>query len=87
MTTTAAAMPLDAELKEKFPRLVRGGKKALRNPIGSKIMPEDDLVCFVDAQAPVESHVIQELTEGQKRTHRMWSHFRVRGFILDSKRS
>ena len=35
-------------------------------------MPEDDLVCFVDAQAPVESHVIQELTEGQKRNHWMW---------------
>ena len=65
-------MPLDAELKEKFPRLVRGGKKALRNPIGSKIMPEDDLVRFVDAQAPVESHVLQELAEGQKRTHWMW---------------
>src|ERR1700716_3158322 len=30
MTTSAAAMPLDAVLKEKFRKLVRGGRKALR---------------------------------------------------------
>jgi uncharacterized protein (DUF1810 family) len=33
---------------------------------------EADLLRFVNAQAPVYSQVIEELTAGCKRTHRMW---------------
>ena len=35
-------------------------------------MTEADLLRFVDAQAPVYSQVIEELTAGCKRTHWMW---------------
>ena len=35
-------------------------------------MTEADLHRFVDAQAPVYSQVIEELTAGCKRTHWMW---------------
>jgi uncharacterized protein (DUF1810 family) len=33
---------------------------------------EDDLVHFVKAQAPVDIHVVEELTAGRKQTHWMW---------------
>jgi uncharacterized protein (DUF1810 family) len=33
---------------------------------------ESDLVRFVDAQAKVYRHVVEELTGGLKRTHWMW---------------
>jgi len=35
-------------------------------------MTEPDLIRFLDAQAPIYSRVVQELTEGRKRTHWMW---------------
>jgi uncharacterized protein (DUF1810 family) len=35
-------------------------------------MTEADLSRFVDAQAPVYSHVVRELTSGCKRSHWMW---------------
>ena len=35
-------------------------------------MTEADLLRFVDAQAPIYSQVIEELTAGCKRTHWMW---------------
>ncbi len=35
-------------------------------------MTEADLICFVEAQAPVYHHVVEELTAGYKRTHWMW---------------
>jgi uncharacterized protein (DUF1810 family) len=33
---------------------------------------ETDLIRFVDAQAQVYSQVVEELTDGHKRTHWMW---------------
>jgi uncharacterized protein (DUF1810 family) len=35
-------------------------------------MTDPDLVRFVDAQASVYEEVVEELTEGHKRTHWMW---------------
>jgi uncharacterized protein (DUF1810 family) len=35
-------------------------------------MTEADLICFVDAQAQVYRQVVEELTNGCKRTHWMW---------------
>jgi uncharacterized protein (DUF1810 family) len=35
-------------------------------------MTEPDLTPFVNAQAQVYSRVIEELTEGRKRTHWIW---------------
>ena len=35
-------------------------------------MTEADLLRFVNAQAPVYSQVLEELTAGRKRTHWMW---------------
>ena len=35
-------------------------------------MTDTDLVRFVDAQASMYEHVVEELTEGRKRTHWMW---------------
>lgn len=35
-------------------------------------MTQADLVRFVDAQAQVYSQVVDELTDGRKRTHWMW---------------
>ena len=35
-------------------------------------MTDTDLIRFLDAQAPIYSRVVQELTEGRKRTHWMW---------------
>ena len=35
-------------------------------------MTDPDLVRFVNAQASVHEQVIEELTEGRKRTHWMW---------------
>lgn len=35
-------------------------------------MTEADLIGFVEAQAPVYHHVVEELTAGYKRTHWMW---------------
>ena len=35
-------------------------------------MTDPDLVRFVDAQASVYEQVVEELTEGHKRTHWMW---------------
>ena len=35
-------------------------------------MTEADLVHFVDAQAQVYRQVVEELTDGRKRTHWMW---------------
>ena len=35
-------------------------------------MTEDDLVRFLEAQAPVASHVVEELTAGRKVSHWMW---------------
>ena len=35
-------------------------------------MSEPDLIRFVEAQAPVYSQVIAELSDGRKRTHWMW---------------
>src|SRR5271166_1799136 len=35
-------------------------------------MTEADLIRFVNAQAEVYSQVIEELTDGSKRTHWMW---------------
>jgi uncharacterized protein (DUF1810 family) len=41
------------------------------NPLGQPVT-EADLLPFVNAQAPVYSQVIEELTAGCKRTHWMW---------------
>jgi uncharacterized protein DUF1810 len=38
----------------------------------STLMTEADLICFIEAQAQVYARVIEELTEGRKRTHWMW---------------
>ena len=35
-------------------------------------MSEADLIRFVDAQAQVYRQVVEELTDGRKRTHWMW---------------
>jgi uncharacterized protein (DUF1810 family) len=35
-------------------------------------MTESDLIRFLDAQAPIYPRVVNELTEGRKRTHWMW---------------
>ena len=35
-------------------------------------MTDADLIHFVNAQAQVYRHVVQELTDGHKRTHWMW---------------
>ena len=35
-------------------------------------MTDPDLVHFVDAQAQVYGRVVEELTDGRKRTHWMW---------------
>ena len=35
-------------------------------------MTETDLIRFVDAQAQVYNQVVEELTDGHKRTHWMW---------------
>jgi uncharacterized protein (DUF1810 family) len=35
-------------------------------------MTDADLIHFVDAQAQVYRQVVEELTNGRKRTHRMW---------------
>ena len=35
-------------------------------------MTDPDLVHFVDAQAQIYGRVIEELTDGRKRTHWMW---------------
>ena len=35
-------------------------------------MTDSDLVRFVNAQASVHEQVVEELTEGRKRTHWMW---------------
>ena len=35
-------------------------------------MTEADLIHFVNAQAQVYRHVVEELTDGRKRTHWMW---------------
>ena len=35
-------------------------------------MTETDLIRFVEAQAQVHSQVVEELTDGHKRTHWMW---------------
>ena len=40
--------------------------------IGAESVTEDDLVRFVEAQAGVYSQVVEELTNGYKRTHWMW---------------
>jgi uncharacterized protein (DUF1810 family) len=35
-------------------------------------MTDADLIRFLDAQAPIYSRVVEELTIGRKRTHWMW---------------
>ena len=35
-------------------------------------MTEADLIRFVNAQARIHTHVVEELTNGRKRTHWMW---------------
>jgi uncharacterized protein (DUF1810 family) len=35
-------------------------------------MPDPDLIRFLDAQAPIYSEVVEELTHGRKKTHWMW---------------
>jgi uncharacterized protein (DUF1810 family) len=35
-------------------------------------MTEPDLICFVNAQAQVYSRVVEELTDGRKRSHWIW---------------
>ena len=35
-------------------------------------MTDADLVRFLDAQAPIYTRVVEELTKGRKRTHWMW---------------
>jgi uncharacterized protein (DUF1810 family) len=35
-------------------------------------MTEADLIRFLDAQAPIYSRVVDELTDGRKRTHWIW---------------
>jgi uncharacterized protein (DUF1810 family) len=35
-------------------------------------MTKPDLIRFLDAQAPIYSRVVEELTKGRKRTHWMW---------------
>jgi hypothetical protein len=35
-------------------------------------MPDPNLIRFLDAQAPIYSRVVEELTKGRKRTHWMW---------------
>ena len=40
-------------------------------------MTEADLIHFVNAQAQVYRHVVEELTDGRKRTRWMWFVFPV----------
>ena len=35
-------------------------------------MTETDLIRFVEAQAQVYNQIVEELTDGHKRTHWMW---------------
>jgi uncharacterized protein (DUF1810 family) len=35
-------------------------------------MPDPDLIRFSDAQAPIYARVVEELSDGRKRTHWMW---------------
>ena len=35
-------------------------------------MTDADLIRFLDAQAPIYTRVVEELTKGRKRTHWMW---------------
>ena len=35
-------------------------------------MPDPDLIRFLDAQASIYSRVVEELTNGHKKTHWMW---------------
>jgi len=35
-------------------------------------MRDADLVRFTEAQAPIYTRVVEELTKGRKRTHWMW---------------
>jgi uncharacterized protein (DUF1810 family) len=35
-------------------------------------MTDLDLIRFLDAQAPIYTRVVEELTKGRKRTHWMW---------------
>ena len=44
----------------------------LGNTIGTSSVTEPDLVRFINAQAQVYRHVVDELTDGCKRTHWMW---------------
>ena len=39
-------------------------------------MTDADLVRFTEAQAPIYTRVVEELTKGRKRTHWMWFVFR-----------
>src|SRR5262245_6014949 len=39
---------------------------------GASSVTESDLIRFVDAQAQAYSQVVEELTDGHKRTHWMW---------------
>src|SRR5262245_655465 len=39
---------------------------------GASSVTESDLIRFVDAQAQIYSQVVEELTDGHKRTHWMW---------------
>ena len=40
--------------------------------LGAPLVTEADLICLVNAQDQVYSQVIEELTDGGKRTHWMW---------------
>jgi uncharacterized protein (DUF1810 family) len=50
-----------------MPHVLVWGLPLVLNP-----MTEPDLIRFLDAQAPIYSRVVEELTDGRKRTHWMW---------------
>jgi uncharacterized protein (DUF1810 family) len=65
---------LKNSLKKLLP-LAAGGSGIRRSLAWEKrslAMTDPDLVRFVDVQASVYEQVVEELTEGHKRTHWMW---------------
>jgi uncharacterized protein (DUF1810 family) len=46
-------------------------------------MTEPDLIRFVNAQAQVYSRVVEELTDGRKRTHWIWFIFPQLAGLVD----
>jgi hypothetical protein len=65
----AASTTTHSDTNRRF--LFCGDSMIKPNELGQAVT-EADLLPFVNAQAPVYSQVIEELTAGCKRTHWMW---------------